>query len=52
MSVNLCQCAMRSIIVQPIVFSVGERLGGGGSITHTNTHSLCPQTSERNANKE
>lgn len=50
MSVNLCQCAMRSIIVQPIAFSVGERLGG--SITHTNTHSLCPQTSERNANKE
>lgn len=29
MSVNLCQCAMRSVIVQPIFFSVGERLGGG-----------------------
>lgn len=29
MSVNLCQCAMRSVIVQPIFFSVGERRGGG-----------------------
>lgn len=32
MSVNLCQCAMRSVIVQPIFFSVGERLGGGGGL--------------------